>query len=157
MVEHDVAPRVDQVDRSWPIDDRHRRVEHLEHPLEADEGGHQVDPSVRQAVERLVDAGDERGQRDERAGRDLTRHDELGADAVDDRRADGADQSERDEEHPAVHRRAHTDVAHPAGPVGERAHLVVVAAEQLHEQRTAHVETLGHLGVHLGVKTHLLA
>ena len=30
---------------------------------------------------------------------------------------------------------AHADVAHPAGPVGELVGLVVVAAEQLHQQR----------------------
>ena len=41
------------------------RVEHLEHPLEGDDGGHEVDPGVGEAGERRVDAGDveRRGRR----------------------------------------------------------------------------------------------
>ena len=53
-------------------------VEHLEDPLEADHRRHQVDASVRQPGQRLVHAGDEGGEGDERSGRHLPRDDEVG-------------------------------------------------------------------------------
>ena len=71
--------------------------------------------------------------------------------------ADGADEAEGDEERAAVHRGLDPDVAHPAGPVAELVDLLVLAAEQLDEQRPGHVEALGHRGVHRRVEVHLLA
>ena len=44
----------------------------------------------------------------------------------------------------------------PARP-GEVVGLVVVTAEQLHQQRAGDVEALGHRGVHLAVEVHALA
>ena len=111
----------DEVDGAGPVGDGHRGVEHLEDPLEADERGHQVDPGVGEAGQRLVDAGDVGGQGDERAERDGAVDHQLAADAVDGGGADGADEAEGDEEHPAVHGRADADVAHLRGPAGELA------------------------------------
>ena len=67
VVELDQALRVDEIDGARSIGDALRRVEHLEHPLEADHRGHQIDASVGQPGQRLVHAGDERGERDQRS------------------------------------------------------------------------------------------
>jgi hypothetical protein len=87
---------------------------------------------------------------------DVAADDQVGADAVDRRRAERADQPEGDEEDPAVHRRLDPDVADSRGAAGEQRSLVVRPAEQLHQLRTGNVEPLGHLRVHLRVGVHLL-
>ena len=58
VVELDAAGRRDQVDGAGPVLDGDGRVEHLEHPLEADQGRHEVDPGVGEAGERPVDPRD---------------------------------------------------------------------------------------------------
>ena len=98
----------------------------------------------------------ERGQRDERAAGDVAVDDEVGADAVDRRRAERADETEGDEEHPAVHRRLDPDVAHPRGPRREQHRLVVGRPNSLTSCAPDDVEPLGHLRVHLGVGVHVL-
>ena len=58
MLEVDRADRVDEVERARAVLDRGREVEHLEHALERDERGEDVDPGVRELHERLVDLRD---------------------------------------------------------------------------------------------------
>ena len=157
VVERHPPDRLDEVDGAGPLADRLVRVEHLEDPLEADHRRHQVDPGVRQPGQRLVHAGDEGGEGDERARRQLAGHDEVAADAVDRRRADGADEAEGDEEHPSVHRRADAGVADAGGVALEGVVLAPVVAEQLDEHRPGDVEALGHLRAHRRVVLHLLA
>ena len=81
----------------------------------------------------------------------------MSADAVHGSGAECAHKTERNEEHPAVHCRLDAGVAYTDSALCEGRHLTVVATEQFDEQRTTHVETLGHLRVHLGVVFHLLA
>ena len=66
-----------ELDRCWHrpaastasgvVGDHRRQVEHLEHPLERDERGHDVDLHVRQRRERAVQPGQVGGERDDGA------------------------------------------------------------------------------------------
>ena len=157
IVELDRPDRVDQVDGPRPLLDRFGRVEHLEHPLEADHRRHQVDTGVREPRERLVDPRDECGEGDQRAGRDATVDHHDRPDAVDGRRAEGAHQTECHEEHPPVEGGADAGVADTVGVEFERCLLPLAGTEQLDQRRARHVEPLGHLRVHRRVVRHLLA
>ena len=149
--------RRDEVDGAGAVLEVVRGVEHLEHPLEADERGHHVDPGVGELGERPVDAGDEGGQGHEGARAERAVDDEDAPEPVDGRGGERADEAEGDEEGAAVHGGAHADGAHAVGPGREVGRLVVELAEQLHQQRAGHVEALGHRGVHRRVEVHLLA
>ena len=98
VLELDAALGVDEVDGAGPVGDRRGEVEHLEHALERDERGEDVDARVRELRERLVDLADVDHERDDRAGRDRARDREVAADEVDDRGADRGDEPERDEQ-----------------------------------------------------------
>ena len=69
VVQLDAAGRGDEVDGAGAVLDGDRRVEHLEHALEADHRGHQVDPGVREAGEWPVQPGGVGGQGHEGADR----------------------------------------------------------------------------------------
>ena len=57
VVELDAAPRIGELGAVGRVDDRVGGVEHLEHPLEAHQRAHHVDPGVGEAGERFVDPG----------------------------------------------------------------------------------------------------
>ena len=149
--------RRDQFDCPRVLGDRHWRIQYLEHPLEADECGQHFESGVRQSREWLVDALDEGGHRHEGADGDSPIDDHERSNAVDGHCSEGSDEAECDEEHSAIHRRLHTDVAHPRRARRERSNLFRPPAEQLDEQCAGNVEALGHLRVHLGIQPHLLA
>ena len=92
--------------------DHRLEVEHLEDPLEGDQRGHHVDPDVGQRGQRAVEAGQQRGQRDQVSDGDAAADRELAADAVDERGRQRGDEHQRAEEDPADHRDLHADVAH---------------------------------------------
>ena len=156
VFELDTPARVDEIDRTCSIFDRHRRVEDFEDTVETHERSQQIDTGIGETGERLVHPRDESGERDQGSRRDVTRHHQLSTDAVDSNCSERADEPEGHEEDSPVHRRANSGVAHPGGFVGESADLVVVPSEQLDEQCPGHVEALRHLGVHLGIEAHLL-
>ncbi len=156
VVELDRPPRADEIDGARPFLDRLGSVEHLEHPLEADHRGHQVDPCVGQPGEWLVHAGDQCRERHQGADLDRTVDHHHRPDAVDRCGAERTDEPERHEEHPAEHRRLDAGVTHATGPTLERLALTGTRPEQLHQACSRHVETLGHLGVHRRVVAHLL-
>ena len=95
--------------------DHRRQVEHLEDPLEADQGGHDVDLHVGQRGERAVQPAEQGGQRHQRAEGDGVVDGEHATDAVDQRGGQRGDQGEAGEEDPAVHRLLDADVADLAG------------------------------------------
>src|SRR5215218_10764694 len=144
VVELDPPGRVLQGDGAGPVADRALEVEHLEHPLEGHERGHDVHPGVGQGGQGAVDLGDEGGQGDHVAGQELALEDLPGPEPVDGGRANGPDQAEDDEEGLAVEGRADPDVTDPGGLVGEAGQLPVAAAEQHHQQRPGDVEALVH-------------
>ncbi len=115
VVELDRGRAGRQVDRAWPVGDRRWQVEHLENPLEGNQGGHHVDVDVRQLGQRAVEARQIGGQRDDGTDLQGPLGGEPPAHAVDDRGRQGGDQGQRDEEDPAVHGLSDSDVADPGG------------------------------------------
>ncbi len=97
--------------------DERLEVEHLEHPLEADQGGHDLDPGAGQAGERGVEAGEQQGERHHGAGLEPALERQVAAEPVHQGERQGRDQREGGDEAPLGHGRAHADVAHPLGPV----------------------------------------
>ena len=130
------------------LGDQRRQVEHLEDPLEADQGGHHVDPGAGQRGERRVEAGEEQGERDDGAGLEPAVQREVAAQAVDEGERQRRHQGQRGEEDPLAHRRPHTDLRHSLGPRRELRLLVRRAPEQLHQRRAGRGEPLGHLRGH---------
>ena len=139
------------------VDDRRLEVEHLEHPLEADERRHHVDLHVGQRGQRPVQPVEVGGQGDERADAERAGDRHHAAEPVDERGGERGEQAERRHHDAGVHRRGDADVADPAGAVGERAGLRLRAAEQLDEQGARDVEALGHHLAHLAVEAVPLA
>ena len=92
-----VAPR--DVDGVGVLFDHGLDVEDLEDALEGDEGGHDVEVDVRELGQRLVEAGQVAGQRDDGTDLQLTVDRGDTAEAVDERRGQRRRQGERDEEH----------------------------------------------------------
>ena len=148
---------LDEVDGAGLVGDRGGEVEHLEHPLERHERGEDVDARVRELRERLVHLPDVHHERDHGAGGDRAGDREVAADEVDDRGADRGDESERDEQDPAVDRGAHADVANAGGAAREAIAFGVAPAEELGEHRAGDVEALDGEVVHLRVELHALA
>ena len=130
------------------------QVEDLEHPLEAHQGGHHVDPHVGQGRERSVELREQADQGEERPDRQHPADDEVAAEPVDDRRRERGDQRECGEEPPVGHGHAHADVPHPAGARREGGRLVLGPPEQLHEECPGDVEPLVHLRAHVRVQSH---
>ena len=157
VVELDPADRLEEVDRAGTVRDQRREVEHLEDPLERDQRGQHVDARVGQLRERLVDLADVHRERGDGADADGAGDRQVAADEVDDRGADGGDETEGGEQHPRVHRGLHADVAHAPGAVGEGLGLAAMLAEQLDDERAADVEALGDRVVHRRVELHALA
>ena len=155
VVELDAARRIHEVHRADVVGDGDRSVEHLEHPVEADQRAHQIDAGVGEPGDRLVDAPGVRRHRDEGSDLDRSAHNHLPTDAVDQRCPDRGDHAEGDEEHPSVHRRLDPLVADLRRPVREGVELVLAPTEQLHEGRAGDVEALRHLRVEAGVEVHL--
>ena len=157
VVELDGDRAAGQRRRVGGVDDRRLQVEHLEHPLEADERRHHVDLHVGQRGERSVEAVEVGGEGDERADAERAGDRHHAADAVDEGGGERGEQAERGHHDPGVHRRRDADVADPAGPVREGVGLGLRAAEQLDEQGARDVEALGHHLAHLAVEAVLLA
>ena len=138
------------------LGDQRLQVEHLEDPLERHERGEDVDAHVGDRGERAVEPGQQRGEGEQGADRQGVVDGHHTAHAVDHGGRERRDEGERDEEHRAVDRDAHADVAHLGGADGVLLVLDGGAAEQLDEQGAGDVEALGHAGADLGVLHHLL-
>jgi hypothetical protein len=111
VVELDQATGSAERHRVGRVVDHPAGVEQLEHPLEGHEGEQDVDPGVREARQRPVDARDVERQRGEvpDGQRPVDHH--LGAEAVHERGADGGDEAQGGEEDAAVEGAADADVA----------------------------------------------
>ena len=114
-IELHLTARVAQVDCAVAIRHGDRCIEHLEDAVETHERCEQFDAGVAERGERHVDASHECRQCNERARGDIARDHELGADAVHRHSTECADEAERHEEHPPVHRRQDSRVAHAGG------------------------------------------
>ena len=99
--------------------DQRLEVEHLEDPLEADEGGHRVDAGARQRGERRVELAEQQRHRHHRAGVEAAMDGEVAAEAVDEGEGERRHEGEGGEEHVLAHRRAHADLGDPLGPLAE--------------------------------------
>ena len=118
VVELDASLHEREIDRVGAVGDGGREVEDFEDALERDERGHHVDARIRELRERLVDLPDIDRERRDRACGDRAGNREIAADPVHDGRSDGGDQTEGDEQHPAVHRGLDADVANAGGASG---------------------------------------
>ena len=98
-------------DRVRLLGDQRRQIEHLEDPLEADQGGHRVDPCAGQRGERRVETGEEEGERDDGSGLEPSVQREIPTEAVDEGERERRHEGESGQEDPLAHRRAHTDSA----------------------------------------------
>ncbi len=134
--------------------DQRLQVEHLEDPVEADQRGHHLDLHVGQRPDRPVDAGEQLGERDQRAELERAVDHQAAADAVDDGGEQPGEQGDRDHEHGPVHVPGDADLADLERLGGEQLRLLARAAVELGEHRARHVEPLGHRGAHLGVELH---
>ena len=157
VAERDVAADVGEFLDAVVVADRVGEVGHLEHPLEADQRGHQVHACVRQLGQRRVQLPDVQREGDDRARLELATDREAAADEVHQRRRDGPDQTEGREQHPAVHGGPDADVGHAFGTVVEQLLFIANATEELDQECPGDVEPLGHRRVHLGVQAHGLA
>ena len=157
VVELDGDRPAGQRDGGVGVDDRRFEVEHLEHPLEADQRRHDVDLDVGDRGQRPVQPVEVGGQGDERADAERAGDRHGPTDPVDERNGQRGQQPERGHHDARVHRRRDADVAHPSGAGRETLGLGLRSAEELHEQRTGHVEALGHHLAHLAVEAVLLS
>ena len=99
--------------------DERIHVEHLEHPLEAHEGGDHVEPGGGQGRERAVEAVQEQRHRDDGARIDLALDREVATQAVDQGQGQARDERERPHEHGHGHGRLHADVTDTSRPPAE--------------------------------------
>ena len=157
VVELDAPGAAGDGDRVRRLVDHRRQVEHLEDALEGDERGHHVDVDVGERGERTVETVEVGGERDHGADVEGAVHRQHPAPAVHQRGGEGRDEEQRGHEHPRVHRLGDADVAHPGGLLLEAVALLVLAAEQLHQQGAGDVEPLSHRRAHAGVDLHPLA
>ncbi|MNW55798.1 hypothetical protein D3C74_334820 [compost metagenome] len=140
-VESDVVGQVARVRR---VRDGRLEVEDLEHPLEADECGHDVHLHVGQRGERAVEACEVRGQGHDHADGERPPDGHDATEPVDDRDGDRGDGRQGHAEDRRVHGRGHADVAHASGLLGVGRGLLLGAAEDLHEVGARDVEALVH-------------
>ena len=145
----------DQVDRASSIGNRLGGIKHLEDTIETDHRGHQIDPGIGETGQRLIHPCDESGQSNQVARAELVADYEMRSDAVNCGRSQRPNQSESHKEHPPVHGLLDSRVSDPFGPIGELLDLVVRPAEKFDQLGSGHIESLGHLRVHLGVNAHL--
>ena len=135
------------------IHHRGLQIENLQHPLEADQGGHHVDLDVGERCQRSVQTVEVRGEGHERADAEGAADRGHTTEPVHESGRQRRQQTQRCHEDPGVHGLGDADVADPARPVGEGRRLLVGATEELHHQRPGDVEALGHHLTHLAVET----
>ena len=132
-------------------------VHDLEHALETDEGGCELDPRIRNRRQRAVQLCDQRCERHEGADRQRVRGDhQVSANPVHRSGADGTHQTEHGEEPTADHRSPDAEVPNCCCFGAELLGFRVGAIEQLHEERSADIEGLLENRRHRGVVIHLL-
>ena len=103
-----------------------------------------------------VELGQERDQGEKCAQGDRTVDDEIAADPVGDGGRDGAHEEQRREEPPGGHGDADAGIPHLGSPTSELAVLALRTSEERHQQCPRDIESLRHLGAHLGIDLHLL-
>ena len=133
-----------QVRRVRLLRDRRLQVEDLEHALEADQRGHDVDLDVRHRGERTVQAAEVGGERDDHADGELPADRHHAAEAVDERDGDGRQGGQADPEPRGVQGAGDADVADAVDLVGVVLGLALRVAEDLDQVRARHVEPLVH-------------
>ncbi len=115
-------------DADWPgrnrrgvrrLVDQRLQVEHLEDPLEADQGGHRVDAGTRQGCQWCVQLAEQQRHRHDCSGVEAAADGEEAAEAVDEGEGERRHEGEGGEEHELAHRRAHADLGDPLGPPAE--------------------------------------
>ena len=102
-----------------------------------------------------VEAGEQRGEGQQRADRERAVDGHDAAEAVDHRRRERRDEGEGGHEDRAVEGDLDADVADPTGALGVLGLLTGGRAEELDEQGAGDVEALGHPRAHVGVERHL--
>ena len=86
--------------------------------------GGELDRRARQSLQRTVELTEVRAEGDDGADGERALDDVLAAQAVDQRRADRADQPDDDKEGRADHRAADADIAHAGGALAEAVRLL---------------------------------
>ena len=143
--------------RARLLGDHRLEVQHLEHAVEADERGHDVDLDVRERGEWPVEPVQVGGERDDRADLQGTIGGEDAAPPVDEGGGERGGEQDRHHEHPRIHGLRDPDVPDASRLLLEAPDLADGLPEQLHEKRPRDVEALGHHRDHLRVEVVALA
>ena len=156
VVELEPGRRPGQHHRVGSLLDHRGQVEHLEDPLEADQGGHHVDADVGEPLQRPEQSQQQGAEREQGPHGQGALDRQVTAHAVDERGRERRNQQHRRGEDAGDQGDPDAEVAHRRRLVGEHRVLLAAAAEQLEQHGAADVEPLGHGVAHVGVAVHLL-
>jgi hypothetical protein len=101
------------------VRDQRLEVEHLEDPVEAHDGTHDLDPSTGQRGQWRVQPGEEQSECHDGTGVELPAECVEAAESVDQRECERGHQGQGGDEHPLHHRGPDPDVAYSPRPALE--------------------------------------